>query len=190
MPAIETRRWTVEEVHAIPEDGNRYECIDGELFVSPSPVARHQRALFDLGVMLHAFVARDPRIGWVWIAPSDLIIGPGTIVQPDLRVHMAGPTATAAEIATASLLIVEVLSPSTARLDRHQKRRLYMSGPAELYWIVDLASEMVEVWAPGVDHPSIVTDTLRWQPRGASAPFTLELAPFFADANAWGEVAR
>jgi len=52
MPAIETRRWSVEEVHAIPEDGNRYECIDGELFVSPSPVVRHQRALLQLALKL------------------------------------------------------------------------------------------------------------------------------------------
>lgn len=185
MPAIENRLWTVEEVHAIPDDGNRYECIDGELFVSPGPVQRHQRALFDLGVILEAFIGRDPRVGWVWMAPSDLVLGPRTIVQPDLRVHAAGPKATPAEINAASLLIVEVLSPSTARLDRHQKRRLYMSGPTSLYWIVDLASEMVEVWTPGNGQPFIVTDTLTWQPRGASASFSLELAPFFADVNAW-----
>ena len=124
-------------------------------------------------------------MGWVWVAPSDLILSPWTIVQPDVRVHAAGPKASTEEIAAASLLIVEILSPSTARLDRHQKRRLYMSGPTALYWIVDLASEMVEVWTPGNEQPFIVTDTLRWQPRGASAPFSLELAPFFADVNAW-----
>jgi len=77
------------------------------------------------------------------MVPSDLILSSWTIVQPDLRVHAARPKASAAEISAASLLIVEVLSASTARLNRHQKRRLYMSGPAALFWIVDLASEMV-----------------------------------------------
>ena len=48
MPAIEHRLWTVEEVQAIPDDGNRYECIDGELFVSPSPTRAHQQAVLEL----------------------------------------------------------------------------------------------------------------------------------------------
>lgn len=185
MPAIENRLWTVEEVQAIPEDGNRYECIDGELFVSPSPVQRHQRALLLLTCAIRPYAELEQHVGWVWMAPSDLILGPRTIVQPDLRVHAAGPGATPAEVAASSMLIIEILSPSTARLDRHQKRRLYLNGAAALYWIVDLASELVEVWTPGIDHPFVVTDMLSWQPAGASAPFELELAPFFADANAW-----
>ncbi len=185
MPAIEHRLWTAEEVHAIPNDGNRYECIDGELFVSPSPVQRHQRALHILGYDLRTYAELGQHVGWVWMAPSDLILGPRTIVQPDLRVHAAGPGATPSEVSADSLLIVEILSPSTARLDRHEKRRLYLNGVTALYWIVDLASELVEVWVPGVDQPFIVTDTLTWEPRGASTAFSIELAPFFADVNAW-----
>ncbi len=185
MRAIETKLWTVEEVQAIPDDGNRYECIDGELFVSPSPTCAHQRAALLLAYPLRAYAELAEHVGWLWMAPSDLLLGPRTIVQPDVRVHAAGPKASVAEIDAASLLIIEVLSPSTARLDRHQKRRLYMSGPTALYWIVDLASEMVEVWTPGVDQPFIVTDTVAWHPRGASSAFSLELAAFFADANAW-----
>lgn len=185
MPAIEHRLWTVEEVQAIPEDGNRYECIDGELFVSPSPVQRHQRALLMMAIALQRYAEQEQRVGWVWMAPSDLILGPRTIVQPDLRVHAAGPRATREEVSAASLLIVEILSPSTARLDRHEKRRLYLNGVTAHYWIVDLASELVEVWVPGVDQPFIVTDTLTWEPRGTSTAFSIELAPFFADVNAW-----
>ena len=184
MPAIEHRLWTVEEVHAIPDDGNRYECIDGELFVSPSPTRAHQQAVLELSVALRTYV-RPQQVGWVWIAPSDLILAPRTVVQPDIRVHAAGPRATRDEVGAASLLIVEILSPSTARLDRHEKRRLYLNGVTALYWIVDLASELVEVWVPGVDQPFIVTDTLTWEPRGASTAFSIELAPFFADVNAW-----
>ena len=46
------------------------------------------------------------------------------------------------------------------------------------------------MWTPGIEQPFIVTDTLTWQPNGATTPFTIDLAPFFADANAWGDVAR
>ena len=185
MPAIEHRLWTVEEVHAIPDDGNRYECIEGELFVSPSPVQRHQRALHVLGYDLRTYAELGQHVGWVWLAPLDLILGARTVVQPDLRVHASGPRATPSEVSDCSLLIVEILSPSTARLDRHEKRRLYLNGMTALYWIVDLASELVEVWVPGVDQPFIVTDTLTWESKGASKAFSIELAPFFADVNAW-----
>lgn len=185
MPVFEPRQWTVEEVHSLPNDGNRYECIDGELFVSPSPVARHQRAVLLLTYALRQYVELQQRVGWVWMAPSDLVLGPRTVVQPDVRVHTAGPHATAAERASRSALIAEVLSPSTAHLDRHQKRQLYLREATDRYWIIDLASEIVEVWTTDNDRPEIVHDVLTWHPPGASEPFTLALPAFFADANAW-----
>ena len=184
MPVLEPRLWTVKEIHALPDDGNRYECIDGELFVSPAPVARHQRALLTLAVALKNY-AEAHGIGWLWIAPSDLTLGPRTVVQPDLRIHAGGPFATAEQRAERCLLIAEVLSPSTAHLDRHQKRRLYLHEATDRYWIVDLASEIVEVWTAGEERPEIVHDILTWHPHGASEPFTLALPAFFADANAW-----
>lgn len=184
MPVLEPRQWTVEEVHNLPNDGNRYECIDGELFVSPSPVARHQRALLTLAVALKAYTEAHG-IGWLWIAPSDLILGTRTVVQPDLRIHTAGPRSTPEERAERSLLITEILSPSTAHLDRHHKRVLYLREATDRYWIIDLASEIVEVWTTDNDRPEIVHELLTWHPHGASEPFTLALPAFFADANAW-----
>ncbi len=186
MPAIDSREWTVSDIQAIPGGGNRYECIDGALFVSPSPTRRHQQAVLELGVALRND-ARAQHIGWVWIAPSDLVLGRRTVVQPDLRVHTAGPGASAAAIAERSLLIVEILSRSTARLDRHEERHLYVNGAAEQYWIVDLASELIEVWSAGSNTPSIATEALAWQPPGATERFELELPAFFADANAWAQ---
>lgn len=134
---------------------------------------------------LRQYVELQERIGWIWIAPSDLILGPRTVVQPDVRVHGAGPQATAGERARRSVLIAEVLSPSTAHLDRNHKRRLYLREATDRYWIVDLATEIVEVWTVGEDRPEIVHDILSWHPNGASEPFTLALPAFFADANAW-----
>jgi len=187
MQTIQSRVWTVEDVHALPVDGNRYECIDGELLVSPGPVMRHMRAQQALAFALTEYAEKTQRVGWVWTAPSDLILGPRTLVQPDIRVHHAGPKATPAERNAACLLIIEVLSPSTARFDRHQKRRLYMSGATALYWIIDLSSEIVEVWTPDAEQPLVARDVVSWHPKGASAPFTVDLPTLFADANAWPE---
>ncbi|MBL0169598.1 MAG: Uma2 family endonuclease [Gemmatimonadaceae bacterium] len=190
MPALESRTWTVEEVQALPDDGNRYECIDGALFVSPAPAPRHQQALLELAVMLKQYAEREQHVGWVWIAPHDLVLGPRTVVQPDLQVHSAGPTATRKQRAARALLIVEVLSPSTARLDRQDKRKLYLRDATASYWIVDLAAELVEVWTPQDDRPHVVSDTLTWNPEGATAAFTLALPAFFTVANAWEHYPR
>jgi Uma2 family endonuclease len=188
MPVLEPRQWTVEAIHALPYDGNRYECIDGELFVSPAPTARHQRALLELAVALKGYVEVQHQLGWVWIAPFDVVLGPRTLVQPDVRVHSAGPRASAEQRAARSMLISEVLSPSTARADRYDKRRLYLREATDRYWIIDLASEIVEVWTADHERPEIVHDVLTWLPQGASAPFTLSLREFFADANAWEQL--
>lgn len=187
MPALNPRRWTVDDVHAIPDDGNRYESIDGQLFVTPAPAARHQRALMLLAFALRQYVEFEQHLGWVWIAPSDLVLGHDTVVQPDVRVHSAGPGASASERSARALVISEILSPSTARLDRDRKRRLYLQSAADRYWIVDLDAEIVEVWTPDDEHPEVLAETLIWHPRGASAPFRLALPTFFADANSWSE---
>src|SRR5436309_4474204 len=84
MPDAKTP-WTREMVLALPDDGNRYELIDGELLVSPSPRALHQRAVLCLYDRLGPFVRRH-RIGVVGLAPSDLDLESGQLVQPDLFV--------------------------------------------------------------------------------------------------------
>ena len=85
MPAHPTE-WTVEMVRAIPEDSNRYEVIDGELFVTPAPSVAHQRAVLELALLVAPYV-RAHRIGEALIAPADVIVyGPRKFVQPDLFV--------------------------------------------------------------------------------------------------------
>ena len=84
MPDV-VRRWTREEVLALPDDGNRYELIDGELLVSPSPRRVHQLALTALFRRLDPFLTRH-RLGTILMAPADLDFGRGYVVQPDLFV--------------------------------------------------------------------------------------------------------
>lgn len=76
------------------------------------------------------------------------------------------------------LLVIEVLSPGTARADRFYKRRRYLQAGIE-YLIMDLDSRLVERWLPGAERPDILAEQVRWHPDGASAPFVLDLEPFF-----------
>jgi Uma2 family endonuclease len=77
--------WAAADLRAIPEDGKRYEIIDGELFVSPSPTFGHQRLVMRLLVLLHAY-AETHRIGEVLPSPADIELADDTVVQPDVFV--------------------------------------------------------------------------------------------------------
>ena len=176
--------WTVERVLALPEDGNRYEVVDGELLVSPAPTLLHQRAIGALYLILHAFVTRE-RIGCVYLAPADIEFDHRTLVQPDLFVAplVEGRRPRTWKEIRQLLLAVEVLSPSTARADRQVKRRRYQHHGVGEYWIVDLEARLVECWTPSDQRPLILTDQLEWRPLGASGPqLSIDLIRFFGEA--------
>ena len=79
------------------------------------------------------------------------------------------------------ILAVEVLSPSTARVDRHRKRLKYQSEGVAEYWIVDAGSRLVERWRPGDAEPEILTSTLVWQPPEMAERLTIDLVAYFAE---------
>ena len=161
MPAPHTN-WTVEMVHALPDDGPRYEVINGELLVSPSPSALHQRAVGELYVILRAYLAGSELE--VLFAPFAVTWSQSTEVQPDLLVAPKAHIRLLKDGQGASELVlaVEVLSPSTARHDRYKKRRLYQSKVRE-YWIVDTGSRLFERWLPGKKEPDVLLATLTWK---------------------------
>ena len=128
---------SAEMVRALPDDGNRYETVHGELLVAPAPRLWHQALVRRLLVALDAFLKKH-HIGEVLISPADISWSEDTLVQPDLFV------AAVAEVQTLDwgqvktlLLSVEVLNPGTERFDRFTKRRLYQEVGVPLYWIVD-----------------------------------------------------
>lgn len=176
------QQWTAEMVRALPEDGNRYECIDGELFVTPAPRLLHQRALFTLSRIIYDYVSRH-RIGEPLFSPADIEFDPRTLVQPDLfvapMVEGRRPR-TWPEIRTL-LLAIEVLSPSTARADRQVKRRRYQRQGVPEYWIVDLDARLIERWRPTDERAELLTERLEWRPSGAPEPLAIELAAFFSE---------
>ena len=174
-------RWTAQMVRALPDDRNRFEVIDGELFVTPAPSWTHQRAVGELLVRIATYL-RGQTWGEVVTSPADISFHEDMLVQPDLFVVPIGSDKRRVRHwpdIRALLLAVEVLSPSTARADRQVKRRLYQREGVAEYWIIDLDARVVERWRPEDDRPEILTTTLTWQPQLAAAPFELDLVEFF-----------
>jgi Uma2 family endonuclease len=172
LPAAYT---TADAVRAMPDDGNRYEVVWGELLVSPSPRPAHQRMVVRLTVALSTYCERLGDLETM-VSPADISWSDDTLVQPDVFVV---PRAEAADGAWAAvrtlLLVVEILSPSTARHDRFTKRRLYQEQGIPTIWLVDLEAACVEVWTPAAVRPVIVHGTLTWHAPGAAQPLQLDV---------------
>lgn len=180
MPAQHTD-WTVEMVRALPDDGNRYEVIDGELFVTPSPSVAHQRAVLELAYLVGPYV-RAHRIGEALISPADVVVyGPRKFVQPDLFVVplVNGVPMKAWTEVGRLLLSVEVISPSTERTDRGRKRILYKEKAVPEYWIVNTDERTVERRRPDDSPVEILTDSLQWQPDREVPPLVIDLPAYF-----------
>ncbi len=176
------RRWTAELVRALPDDGNRYEVIAGELFVTPAPRPIHQAAVTTLLWRLHPYV-RAHELGEVFASPADIEFDVETLVQPDVFVAplVAGRLLREwAEIKRLRLAI-EIVSPSTARADRTVKRRLFQRQGVPEYWIVDLEARVIERWRPGDERPEILAETITWLCEAGVAPLVIDLAEFFAE---------
>lgn len=186
MGMVATRIWTREEVLALPEDGNRYELIDGELLVSPSPRYLHQYGVGELHLLL-ALYLREHGIGVAVFSPADLDLRAGQLVQPDMFVAALVQGRAPADWREVGIpiLVVEVLSPSTAKEDRVRKRHLYQRVGVPVYWIFDLDARVVEEWTPDAERPRIVDDKLTWQPDSTVPAFEVDLPAYFA--RVWGE---
>lgn len=171
--------WTAEMVRQLPDDGNRYEVVHGELLVTPAPRFDHQLLVTRMAVAIANYMAREP-IGIMLTSPADISWGRDVLVQPDVFVvpHDEAKSREWSRIRTL-LLAVEVLSPSTARADRFTKRHRYQEARVPLYWIVDGDEQQVEVWTPDSELPAIEKQRLVWHPLGADCAFTLELAELF-----------
>jgi Uma2 family endonuclease len=173
------RRYTVEEVLAFPNDGNRYELVHGELLVSPAPRRVHQDVVGQVFLALAIYLAAYRNIARVLLSPADITWGTkDDLAQPDVFVVPASESGEWDSIRTL-LLAGEVLSPSTARYDRITKRRLYREHGVATYWIVDPDSRVVEVWHPDDTRPEIVTGALRWRVGPDADELNIDLAKLF-----------
>jgi Uma2 family endonuclease len=179
MPAQKTW-WTLEMVRALPDDGKRYEALDGVLLVSPAPSIRHQRAVQLLFRILDDYTQAHG-IGETMMSPADIELSPARLVQPDVFVIPAELRATDWKDITRLLLAAEVISPSSARADRVEKRKAYQDKEVPEYWIVDLDTKVFERWRPSDVRPEILTDRIEWHPVAEARPLSIDLVRYFAD---------
>ena len=134
--------FTRKDLEAMPDDGRRYELIDGALIVTPAPSRLHQRASLRLAVMLHAHCPEDLE---VLTAPFDVILDGDSVLQPDLLVGRRSDV-TDRDLPAAPLLAVEIESPSSRRIDLHLKRARFEAAGCTSYWVVDPDQPSITVW--------------------------------------------
>lgn len=180
IAATDKKHWTAADLRDIPDDRNRYEIIDGELFVTPSPSLGHQMISKRLLLVINAYLEAHA-IGDVVYAPADVVLADDTVVEPDLFVLplVQGKPPLRWEDAGRLLLVIEILSPSTARVDRTVKRRRFQREGIPEYWIVDGDAEVVERWRPEDERPEIISDRLEWQPDPSVPALIIDLSMLF-----------
>jgi Uma2 family endonuclease len=166
--------FTVDDLERTPDDGRRYELVDGVLIVSPAPQLPHQLVLTELIVLLHE--ACPP--GLFVVAGPGVRMSVDTELTPDLVVIRQDQLAET-RVARAPLLAVEIQSPSTALFDLNTKKAVYERFSIESYWVVVPDRDQPEVFAFGLregryEEVAHVTDS---KPFRATRPFQIEVVP-------------
>jgi Uma2 family endonuclease len=179
MPSVK-RVWTVADLADLPDDGNRYEVLDGELYVTPAPTYDHQTALQLLHRIIADYLDREP-VGFVFIAPADVTFSQRRGVQPDLFVMPAheGRRPRRFDDGRHLTLAAEILSPSTGRADRVAKRTVYREEGVEAYCVVDLDARTFERSVPEDPRVEVLAERIDWHPTGAGAPLVIDIEDYF-----------
>ena len=136
---------TYHDYAAIPSDGKVYQIVDGEVSVTPAPSPFHQRSSKRLQRQLEAYFETSGT-GEVFDAPIDLILSSHDVTQPDIVVVADPSSITRRGIEAPPLLVVEVLSPSTEKFDRHVKARRFAALGVPHYWVLDPDQRRLECY--------------------------------------------
>jgi len=162
------RRWSYEEFAALPDERQRNEIINGEVYSTPTPSPKHQLISAELCMAVGGFV-KAHGLGHLYMARLDVILNDEHFVEPDLVFVRRERAAIITDRAVEGTpdLIIEIASAVTAVRDRGIKRECYAECGVPLYWVADGDLGHVEVYRLGADPdgpPEIVRDTLAWQP--------------------------
>jgi Uma2 family endonuclease len=173
--------WTYAEYARLPDDGNRYEVLDGEVLVTPSPGTRHQRIAARLWRALDVYV-REYGLGEV-LWDLDLLFVTGQFLRPDM---IFVPNAERRRLTERGMegvpgLIVEVVSPSSVRIDRVQKPARYADFGVPEYWVVDPDRRAILIWdfERGAAEPRVETGMALWQPEPGTPPLGIDVPALF-----------
>ncbi len=165
---------TYDDLQSMPDDGHRRELIDGVLVVTPAPGTAHQACVVQLVAKLTAGAAAMGAV--VLCAPYDYVVGPTTVLQPDVLVARREDLGEA-RLERSPLLVVEVLSPSTRLTDLGTKRLAYEAAGVPAYWLVDPAEPSLTVLRLGEDGYAEETRVVADERHQAGYPFEVLLAP-------------
>jgi len=168
-----SRALTRDDLETMPDDGHRYELIDGTLIVTPAPSRGHQRIVVELLVALHRACPDDLE---VFVAPFDVAVAPDTVMQPDLLVARKSDS-TPRDLPVAPLLAVEVLSPSTRRIDLTLKRSRYEAAGCASYWVVDPDEPSLTAWQLEDGRYVEVAHVEGTEEYAANAPYDVAISP-------------
>jgi Uma2 family endonuclease len=163
-----------DDLDRMPDDGHRYELLDGSLLVSPAPRLRHQRAVFRLARLLDDACPSDLEIV---VAPFDVVLGADTVLLPDLLVARHSDL-TERALSGTPLLAVEVLSPSTRRIDLTVKRDRFRAAGTPSYWVVDPDEPSLTAWELAADGAYVeVTRVTGGETARLTRPFDVRVTP-------------
>ncbi|MGQ0562490.1 MAG: Uma2 family endonuclease [Gemmatimonadota bacterium] len=173
--------WTYAEYARLPDDGNRYEVLDGELLVTPSPGTRHQRYATELFFRLRSYVQQYDLGEMMW--DLELLFVSGQFLRPDMQFVPKSQEHLLTDRGNEGRpgLIVEVLSPGSVRNDKVTKPARYADFGVPEYWVLDIDRRALFIWdfERGATEPRVETETVVWQPEPAVPAMTMEIASLF-----------
>ena len=193
QPAV--REWTYAEFARLPDDGNRYEVIAGELYVTPSPGKFHQRVSMRLSTLFESF-CNEHGAGAAYHAPYDVIFGEGDYVVPDLifvRRERVDDVLKDHGAVSAPDLVVEILSDSTEHRDRGVKREKYAAYGVREYWIIDTDEKQVEVYRlrrGELRQVAVEDDVLRYRSSAGAPELVIDVPHLLRPANDYSSKPR
>jgi Uma2 family endonuclease len=167
------RPLTREDLDAMPDDGHRYELIDGTLIVTPAPSPLHQTVSAALHLTLAAACPSELKVLY---APLDVVLAIDTVVQPDLLVARRVDF-TRRDLPVAPLLALEILSPSTRLFDLDLKRARYEKAGCPSYWVVDPDVPSLRAWTLREGEYEEIASVAGAEPFEATLPFPVTIVP-------------
>jgi Uma2 family endonuclease len=168
-----SRPLTRADLDAMPDDGHRYELVDGTLVVTPAPSIPHQTVVVELTVLLRRHCPQQLK---VLVAPLDVTLADDTVLQPDVLVARRTDL-TVRDLPAAPVLAVEVLSPSTRRVDLMLKRSRFEAAGCPSYWVIDPDEPSLTAWELQGERYVEVAHVAGDQEFAARTPYPVTVSP-------------
>ncbi|MBC8087677.1 MAG: Uma2 family endonuclease [Phycisphaerae bacterium] len=166
--------WTVADLERLPADGNRYEILHGELlWTRPPPSIGHVCVAAGLYTALAAWCIEQPAFRDLWQGEG-VYISETTWLNPDIALYQTpGDRIPDLRDSPPPVLVVEVLSKSTTKRDRHRKRAAYLAHGVGEVWTISPKYRTVERWTSASEFPELFGDFLLWTPDGMKPEFVM-----------------